>query len=364
MKVQRIALPYTGRITWIVLDDGFSPVAPIQDFLAYLNNIERSPNTVRAYAYHLKLFWEYIQAGKLDWRTVGFRELADFIGWLRDPQSIEAMPIYERVSKRTESTINAILAAVAMFYDYHRRVGVVDCLPLESETSFRGRPYKSFLHGIGKNRPTKIKRLKLKAPKRLPPIVSIDQVGKLIEACHRLRDKFLVCLLYETGMRLGQALGLKHQDVNSKERVIKIIPRNDNANGVRAKTREPYSIHVSVNLMRLYADYLINEVQDIVSDYVFINLWCEPFGEAMSVSAVEDLFRRLSKRTGISIYPHLLRHTHATELLRGGWDASYVQRRLGHTSIQTTINTYAHLTDDDLKKAYQAYLKMRQEGES
>jgi integrase/recombinase XerD len=364
VKVQRIVLPYSGRITWIVLDDGFSPVEPIQDFLAYLNNIERSPNTVRAYAYHLKLFWEYIQAGKLDWRTVGFRELADFIGWLRDPQPIDVIPIHERVSKRTESTINALLAAVAMFYDYHRRIGAVDCLPLALETSLRGRPYKSFLHGIGKNRPTKIKRLKLKAPKRIPSTVSVDQVGKLIEACHRLRDKFLVCLLYETGMRIGQALGLKHQDINSKERVIKIIPRNDNANGVRAKTREPYSIHVSINLMRLYADYLINEVQDIVSDYVFINLWRGPVGEAMSVSAVEDLFRRLSKRTGISIYPHLLRHTHATELLRGGWDASYVQRRLGHTSIQTTINTYAHLTDEDLKKAYQAYLKRRQEGES
>jgi integrase len=346
------------------LDDGFSPVEPIQDFLAYLNNIERSPNTVRAYAHHLKLFWEYIQVGKLDWRTSGFRELADFIGWLRDPQSIDVIPIHERVSKRTESTINAILAAVAMFYDYHRRIGAVVCTPLELETSFRGRPYKSFLHGIGKNRPTKIRRLKLKAPKRIPSTVSVDQVSKLIEACHRLRDKFLVCLLYETGMRIGQALGLKHQDILSRERVIKIIPRNDNATGVRAKTREPYSVHVSASLMRLYADYLVNEVQDIVSDYVFVNLWREPIGEAMSVSAVEDLFRRLSKRTGISIHPHLLRHTHATELLRGGWDASYVQRRLGHTSIQTTINTYAHLTDDDLKKAYQAYLKRRQEGES
>jgi integrase/recombinase XerD len=364
VKVQRIVLHYSGRITWIVLDDGFSPVEPIQDFLAYLNNIERSPNTVRAYAYHLKLFWEYIQAGKLDWRAVGFRELADFIGWLRDPQSIDVIPIHERVSKRTESTINAILAAVAMFYDYHRRIGAVDCPPLELETSFRGRPYKSFLHGIGKNRPTKIRRLKLKAPKRIPSTVSVDQVSKLIEACHRLRDKFLVCLLYETGMRIGQALGLKHQDILSRERVIKIIPRNDNATGVRAKTREPYSVHVSASLMRLYADYLVDEVQDIVSDYVFVNLWREPIGEAMSVSAVEDLFRRLSKRTGISIHPHLLRHTHATELLRGGWDASYVQRRLGHTSIQTTINTYAHLTDDDLKKAYQAYLKRRQEGES
>jgi hypothetical protein len=46
VKVQRIVLPYSGRITWIVLDDGFSPVEPIQDFLAYLNNIERSPGMI------------------------------------------------------------------------------------------------------------------------------------------------------------------------------------------------------------------------------------------------------------------------------------------------------------------------------
>jgi integrase len=43
-------------------------------------------------------------------------------------------------------------------------------------------------------------------------------------------------------------------------------------------------------------------------------------------------------------------------LIRSGWSAAYVQRRLGHSSIQTTINTYTHLTDEDLKKAYEAFL--------
>ncbi|MHC5830096.1 MAG: tyrosine-type recombinase/integrase, partial [Nostoc sp.] len=57
--------------------------------------------------------------------------------------------------------------------------------------------------------------------------------------------------------------------------------------------------------------------------------------------------------------PHLLRHTHATELIKSGWEMTYVQKRLGHTDIQTTVNTYVHLLDEDLKSAYKEYLQRR-----
>ena len=53
----------------------------------------------------------------------------------------------------------------------------------------------------------------------------------------------------------------------------------------------------------------------------------------------------------------VLHNTYATELIKAGWDMSYVQKRLGHSNIQTTINTYVHLTDDDLMEEYQKYWK-------
>ena len=53
------------------------------------------------------------------------------------------------------------------------------------------------------------------------------------------------------------------------------------------------------------------------------------------------------------------RHTHATELLRSGWDAAYVQKRLGHAYIQTTTSIYAHLSGEDMGKAYALYLRER-----
>ncbi len=68
----------------------------------------------------------------------------------------------------------------------------------------------------------------------------------------------------------------------------------------------------------------------------------------------------MAKKQGILFSPHIFRHTHATELLMSGWDASYVQKRLGHKNIQTTINTYAHLNGQDLKETFQNFQKDKQ----
>lgn len=355
MKVQRVRLQTDGRVSWLVLDDAYRPVAPIQEFLTYLMHIDRSPYTIRSYAYHLKLYWDYLADSKVDWMAVGVGELAHFVSWLRLPRQM-VVPLQEQMAQRSESTINVIVGAVYMFYDYHARVGTVADLPLYRSQARPQRHYKGFLHHIAKSAPMRTRLIKLKVPRRLPRTLSADQVAQLIAACQRRRDRFLISLLYESGMRVGQALGLRHEDIQSWDNVIRVVPRDDNSNGMRAKAREPYAVHVSRDLMALYADYLVHEFDETASDYVFVNLWEGVRGRPLSYGAVADLFRRLSRKTDIHVHPHMLRHTHATDLLRHGWDASYVRRRLGHAQIQTTINTYAHLTDDDLKHAYQAYL--------
>lgn len=361
MKVQKVLLPETKQERWLVLDDASAPVEPIRAFLQHLDHVERSPKTIRAYAYHLRVFWEYLAVVGKDWTEVGVRDLSACIGWLRHPQPAGVVVIHEGEAARSEATINAILTCVAVFYDFHARLGTVKELPLYRTQSFPQRRYKSFLHGIGKNRPVRTKILNLKTPVEEVKILTAAEVEQLVGACQRYRDKFLVCLLYETGMRIGQALGLRHSDIKATERTVWVIPRSDNLNGARAKTREAYPIDVSEGLIDLYVEYLSREYGYTDSDYVFVNLWKPPIGTPLTESAVAGLFRRLAKATGIAVHPHLLRHSHATELIAAGWEPHLVQKRLGHASVQTTINTYVHLPRRVLKEAFQSYQAKRKE---
>jgi integrase len=68
-----------------------------------------------------------------------------------------------------------------------------------------------------------------------------------------VRDRFVLAVLSETGMRIGQALGLRHADVITRERGLRIVPRDDNANGARAKTRSEHDLPISTPLARLYS---------------------------------------------------------------------------------------------------------------
>ncbi len=76
MLVQRVAMPARGMESWTVLGDGDVPIAPIERYLAYLTDIERSPNTVKAYAHDLKDYWTFLTFRGLDWREVRLEDLA------------------------------------------------------------------------------------------------------------------------------------------------------------------------------------------------------------------------------------------------------------------------------------------------
>ena len=360
VQVQRARLANSDQLIWLVIGDDFLPIEPIQSYLRYLGSLERSPNTIQAYARHLKLFWEFLQFGHLDWQAIALDNLADFIHWLRCPAS-NVVPIQPQQAKRTERTINAIMTAVCGFYEFHEHIKPAEGVGFNRYQFQFGHKYKSFLHHINQGKPVRTKLLKIKEPKQFSGCLSIEEVKRLVDACHRIRDKFLICLLYESGLRIGEALGLRHEDVRSTgENEIHVVPRSDNNNRMRTKSLVKRVVHVTRELMSLYADYLIEEYpEDIDSDYVFVNIWKGQCGAAMRYAAVDSLFKRIRKKTGLTVYPHLLRHTHATELIRTGWDMSYVQKRLGHSNIQTTINTYIHLRDEDLKAEYKKFLEMR-----
>lgn len=360
MKVQRIKIS-ERNFSWLVLGNDLLPIKPIQEYIRFLNNLDHSPNTVRSYANHLKLFWEYLDFIKKDWTDMKLTDFSEFVSWLRHANSNNIIFLTAQESKRTESTISTILTAVSSFYNFHQQLGTTDIKLTQSATT-RFRRYKSLLHHITKSKPIQTRLIKLKIQKVLPKTLTQEQVKIVIIACNSLRDKFLISLLYESGIRIGQALGLRHSDIKSWDNEIHIQPRLNNENKVRSKSNLSNVIHITSQLMALYTRYLIEEFGDHNCDYVFIQTSKKHTpGKPLNYRAVRDLFSRLTKKIGFHITPHMLRHTHATELLRNGWDSAYVQKRLGHRSIQTTINTYAHLNNDDLKKSFQEYQKIRNE---
>ena len=349
MRVQRVVMPVTEAESWTVLGDAGEPVVPIEAFLGYLSAIERSPNTVRAYALSLKLWFEFLEAISISFDAAGVDDVARFVAWLRAPAP-NVVVLDGGTARRRPATINRHLAAVFAFYEHQARCGGAELAErLRSWRPPGRRTYKPFLHHVSRGQPVAIRPMKLAVPKRVPATLSPDQVLALVEACDHLRDKFLVVLLAETGMRIGQALGLRHSDFVSRDRQVHVVPRADNANGARAKATTTATIPVSTALVRLYSEYLHAEYGDLDSDYVFVNLWAEPFGRPLSYEAVAKLVVRLRARTGVRFNLHMLRHTAATEMIRAGVSIEVVAKLLTHRSSTVTSQTYVHLDAADLR---------------
>ncbi len=247
------------------------------------------------------------------------------------------------------ATVNRKLAAVSSFYAHQARNGDGPGDLLAAwRTGGRG-GWKPFLHHVSKGKPYRGRAITLKAPKKLPRILTVAETQAILDACTRLRDRFFFALMHETGCRAGEVLGLRHEDIAAAECEISIVPR-ENANGARAKSGAR-TVPVAPELIRLYADYLHEEYGGIDSDYVFVNVWAEPKGQAWAYPAVYDLVVRLRARTGLDFDPHWFRHSAATRWLRDGVSIEVVSKLLGHSSVTTTSAVYGHLTIEDARAA-------------
>lgn len=352
MLVVRVVSPVTSRESWTVVGDDDRPVAPVERYLAYLTGIERSPNTVKAYAHDLKDWFDFLAGRELDWQSVGLEDIGAFVAWLRAPAQARdgRVAVLSSVAPACgESTVNRKLSALGSFYLHaaHDGVDVADLLASWQVGGSRG-GWKPFLHHISKSMPQRRRAVSLKAAKKLPRVLTPQQMQALLNGCEHLRDRLLLALLYDSGMRIGEALGLRHNDIAAAEREITVV-RRDNDNGARAKSITTRTVPVSAELVRLYADYLHAEYGDLDSDYVFVNLWGGALGRPWTYAAVYDLVRRLRRRTGVEFDPHWIRHTAATRMLRDGISLEVVAKLLGHSNVTVTATTYGHLTVEDAR---------------
>ena len=215
------------------------PLEPVERYLSHLARaLERSPNTVRAYAASLRLWFEFLGGVGVGWAEAGVEDVARFVSWLRAPAA-NVIVLDTGSGRRSPATVNRHLAAVFGFYDHLARSGVGSAADLVAWRRVSRGSYKPFLHHGTKGSPVPTRPVRLPVTRRVPRTLAAGQVAAILAACEHLRDRFLLALLAETGMRVGQALGLRHGDFVSRNREVRIVPRPATPTGPAPSCERP-----------------------------------------------------------------------------------------------------------------------------
>lgn len=171
-----------------------------------------------------------------------------------------------------------------------------------------------------------------KRDKRLPSVLTKEEVRKLIEATDNVKSRLIISLLYSAGLRVSELVKIKTTDIDF----------NENTGWVRSGKG-------SKDRLFTISDGLGKEIQEYLKDrqnaYIFSK------EEPLTTRNIQKIISLTRKRAGIDkkVTPHTLRHSFATHLLEQGTDIRMIQVLLGHTSIATT-QIYTHVSSDELKK--------------
>ena len=367
-----------GPRTWTVLDSSYATVLPVEDWLETHRHLW-SPNTVRAYATALAQWWTFLeQRGEVDrWRDVGVPAFSAFLSWLRNSRAVEHTIGATGVAP-SASTLEARLAALISFYRWQ---AVVHEVPVAGRL-LRGAPHRRPARGLlahldAREAPqaSSLVRVRHHRGHRRPPLLMPQHIQAILDACAvydiatgrwagNLRDRLLFATLAETGMRLGELLGMRISDFvmgRGEMAYVEIVPREDNPNRARVKMMRQRRVYVGADLERLFADYVTHlacraaefGIAVTANNPLWMNLDRPPLLAALQESTVRDKTEAL-RRKGIGPAgwtPHWFRHTHATALLLAGTSEWVVSRRLGHAQVQTTLDLYSWVREDEALRA-------------
>lgn len=356
-----------GRRYWTVIDSDYRIVQPVDEFLQHLffgRNL--AANTTAAYAGSLVLFLTWLGRSGVGLEEAPSR-LGRFMTFLRHydsnrPQQIVGPGLSPVRGGRRG---NAILAAVREFYRFEVERGSIPAAALHSLYTVAPNALK-----LGERQALEpVARARHCFPVEQSPVdnATRDEVTALLSVCRTERDVFVVVLLALAGLRRGEAVGLRTEDLHLTEDSSGLgchvagahlhVVRRNNANGASAK-RGNRVVPAHPLLVSSYDDYWLARARvpaARVSDYVLVNLYRAPLGRPMALKAVNDLIAALAKRAGLQrlITPHMLRHFFGTEVMARCGAVDVVRELLGHRSIATS-QMYIHPSEDRRRAAVQA----------
>lgn len=346
-----------GKERYLLVDAGGVPIEEVRLFLRFEDNRGLARNTLKQKCIHLKHFYTFLQQKRIKYKDVTVDDLASYIAWLKYPDIPEKVIPLNMEPRFRAQCINANLDTVIGFFNYLLLHDDLENTLSEKLVKFvrtPGKGYRSFLHGIAENKRQKRYLLHLPVPKNVIRTVTKEEVNELLKAVSNVRDYFLLYLLFETGMRIGEALSLWLEDIDISECVIRIKDRGETENLAEIKTvNSPRRIDCSDDLLEVFTEFVgYYHSEGIETNHIFIKLSGKNAGKAMNYTDVDNLFRSLRKKTGIYITPHMFRHTSLSILNSAGWSPELLRARAGHKNIYTTLNTYVHPSDDEVSEAF------------
>ncbi|MCL2140063.1 MAG: site-specific tyrosine recombinase XerD [Dehalococcoidia bacterium] len=188
-----------------------------------------------------------------------------------------------------------------------------------------------------------------KVGKELPETLTVSQARSLIEQPAKInspeakRDKAMLELLYATGMRVSELVGLNVDDIDTKNGFVRPFGKGKKERLVPVYPQSAQSLDVYAKEVRP------KFVRSVTEKAFFVN----QRGERLTRQGLWQIMKGYAKKIGLEkkVTPHILRHSFATHMLNGGADLRSVQELLGHANIATT-QIYTHLTTEHVRQAY------------
>ncbi len=188
-----------------------------------------------------------------------------------------------------------------------------------------------------------------KVPKRLPKFLTVDEVATLLNSPTNtdiltLRDKAMMEVMYASGLRVSELVGLDTDHVSLAEGVVKVL----------GKGRKERVVPIGQKAQTALANYFARREELLDKSHPSKAVYLNRQGERITPRSVERMVQKYLRVSGIQkeVTPHVLRHSFATHMLNSGADLRGIQELLGHTSLSTT-QKYTHVSVDKLMDVYE-----------